>query len=422
MKKVIIIALVLVSVIAGIIFYQTSKTSDPIMSETTTFTITRAPISQTIFSDGVIASNESFNIYAETTAPLTQVAVAIGDQVNKGDVLAILNTSDLEQSLKSAEYQLQIDTDTYNDLITKGNTTIQASYTKALNTYELAKSDYNNNQTLFDSGVISKETLDNSKTSMDNDYVSYLTAKDSLNTSSVGNELSNLETKIELDQLNIDDIKQEIETATIKAPIDGTIVECLSDNNKHINNGELLFVIEKLSDLVVEATVSEYDINQVKINQTVIIETLGNDKQYSGIITEISPIGIISGSDVLIPVTIEITNEDSDLKPNFTANIEIAVAQKDNALIIPYEAITDTPKGSMVMITRDGNEMMIPIEKGIASDLYIEIISDQILEGDEIILKTYSTTDKPDPNSMTQLPGMGGQRPNGGVKPSGAGN
>lgn len=423
MKKIFIIALVLVSVVVGIIYYQNSKISDPIMSETTTtFTITRAPISQTIFSDGVIASNESVNIYAETTAPLTQVAVTIGDQVIKGDVLAVLNTSELEQSLKSAEYQLQIDTDTYKDLITKGNTTIEASYTKALNTYELSKLDYNNNKTLFDSGVISKETLDNSKTSMDNAYVSYLSAKDSLNTSSVGNELSNLESKLELDQLTIDTIIQEIESATIKAPIDGTIVLDITDINKQINNGELLFVIENLSDLVVEATISEYDINQVKLTQPVIIETLVNNKQYSGIITEISPTGIISGSEVLIPVTIEITNEDSDLKPNFTANIEITVAQKDNALVIPYEAITDTPKGSMVMITRDGNEMMIPVKKGIASDLYIEVISDEILEGDEIVLRTFTPSNLPDPNMMLQMPGMGGQKSNGGKRPSEAGN
>jgi len=174
--------------------------------------------------------------------------------------------------------------------------------------------------------------------------------------------------------------------------------------------------------LVVEATVSEYEINQVQLDQTVIIETLGDNKQYTGTITDVSPTGIISGSEVLIPVTIEIANEDSALKPNFTANIEITVAQKDNALIIPYEAITDTPKGSMVMIVRDGKEMMIPIEKGIASDLYIEIISDEIIEGDEIVLRTYTSAGLSDPNMMLQLPGMGGQRSNGAKRPSGSGN
>jgi len=229
MKKVIIIALVLMSVIVGIVIFQNSKTTDPIMSETTTtFTIIRAPISQTIFSDGIIASNASINVYAETSASLTQVLVTVGDQVNKGDVLAVLNTSELEQSLKSAKYQLQIDMDTYNDLTSTGDVTLQANYTKALSTYELAKSDYKNNQMLFESGVISKESLDNSKTSMDNTYVSYLTARDNLNTSSIDNELSTLESKLELDQLNIDAIQNDIESATIIASIDGTIVQGIS--------------------------------------------------------------------------------------------------------------------------------------------------------------------------------------------------
>ncbi len=124
---------------------------------------------------------------------------------------------------------------------------------------------------------------------------------------------------------------------------------------------------------------------------------------YHGTIISIAPKGS-TGTEVTIPITVEITDEDLDLKPNYTANIEIIVASKDAALVVPFEAIKETNRGSMLMILRNGEEMMIPVEKGIISDVYIEIISDEIIEGDEIIITTYTST--PEASGLS-LPGMG---------------
>ncbi len=402
-KKIIVTVLIVASVSAVLLFMFKPETEALVENNTTTLPIERTSISQTVFSDGVIAAHENYNLYSEVSSTVLAVYVDEGDSVKIGDVIAVLDTTDLIQSLKSAEYQLKIDSDSLEDVKTKGNSTTTANYQKALNSYNNATADHTNNESLFNAGIISSETLNNSQATLDSAYVSYLTAKDSLNTTDIGSEIEQLTLKVEIDQMNIDSILADIEAATITSPINGTIVSAITDVNKSISQGELLYSIEDLNNLVVEATISEYEINEIQIGQDVLIESLSHNTVYHGTIIAIAPKGS-TGTEVTIPITVEITDEDLDLKPNYTANIEIIVASKDDALVVPFEAIKETSRGSMLMISRNGEEMMIPVEKGIISDVYIEIISDKIIEGDEIIITTYTST--PEASGLP-LSGMG---------------
>jgi multidrug resistance efflux pump len=390
-KKLIITILIVASVSAVLLFMFKPETEALVVNNTTTLPIERTSISQTVFSDGVIAAHENYNLYSKVSSTVLAVYVDEGDSVKIGDVIAVLDTTDLIQSLKSAEYQLKIDSDSLEDIKTKGNSTTTANYQKALNSYNNATADHTNNKSLFNAGIISSETLTNSQATLDSAYVSYLTAKDSLNTIDIGSEIEQMSLKV------------DIEAATITSPTNGTIVSAITDVNKSISQGELLYSIEDLNNLVVEATISEYEINEIQIGQEVLIEALSHNTVYHGTIISIAPKGSTS-TEVTIPITVEITDEDLDLKPNYTANIEIIVASKDAALVVPFEAITETNRGSMLMISRNGEEMMIPVEKGIISDVYIEIISDKIIEGDEIIITTYTST--PEASGLP-LPGMG---------------
>lgn len=388
MKKIIILIIALAACISAFFYFQ-PKEEVVEVQKNTTVAITKGPIKQTIFANGTIESGETINVYSEISSSIVTLNKDVGDLVNKGDIIAVLDTTDLEQSLKSAEYQYKIDFDQLEDLKTKGNASVTASYQKALNSYNDAKKTYDSNLSLYESGIISQDALNNSKSSLDNAYVSYVSAKDSLNTTDIGSEIERLDMKLAIDQMNIDSILKDIEAATIIAPITGTIVQGIEDTNKSLNKGELLFVIEDLSNLVVEATVSEYEINDITIGQGVNVEILGDDSIYTGEISYIAP-KATAGSDVTIPIKVDIIDEDNKLKPSFTANIEITIAAKEEAFIVPYEAVLDTAKGTFLMIQRNGEQMMLPVEKGISSDLYVEVISDDIQPTDEIIVSVAS--------------------------------
>jgi HlyD family secretion protein len=420
MNKKLIIALLLITTISAGAFYfmKTDEVDTKEQITQTAIPITIGAISQTVFSDGVIASQETYNVYSDISSKILKTFYDEGDTVIVGDILAIMDTSDLLQSLKSAEHQLKVDLDNLKDLQTRGNSVTSANYQKSLNSYNSAKEDHANNEALYSAGIITADALSNSKATLDNAYVNYLSAKDSLNTTDIGSQIEQQTLKAEIGQMTIESILKDIEAATVVAPISGTIVSTVSDTHKNISNGELLYTIEDLTDLIVDATISEYEINDIEIGQKVLIETLGDDKVYHGQIISIAPKGS-TGSEVTIPITIEINDEDQLLKPNFTANIEIVVAYKEKAMIVPYESIKETPRGPMLTILRNGEEMMIQVEKGIASDIYLEVISAEIQKDDEIIITVFNGTDS-DKNGL--IPGMGvvpGGKKTGNKRPAG---
>lgn len=408
MKKKLIISVIVLALIAGgaFVLLRPNNVTAENTEVKTTFTLKKVDLRKTSFTDGIVLTNQSANIYAPSATTVQETFVTEGSQVKAGDLLATLDTSELEKSLKNANYQLKVDLDKLEDLKTTGNSSLLANYQKALNAYNQAKKDLTDNQTLFTAGVITKTALDNSQSSLDNAYVSYVNAKDNMNTSNLDNEIQQLTLKVEIDQMTIDGLIDDIAASTITAPFDGTIIRVIEDQDKLINKGELLYTIENLDQLKVEANVSEYEINQVQLGQKVLIEPLAGSQTYQGIVSYIAPSGIISSSEVNIPIQIDILDEDQLIKPNFSVNLEIETSVKTGVLAVPYEAILDTPKGSFVLANVNGSEQMIPVTKGASSDLMVEIISDQLKEGDQVIMTTFTANRVPTETGMP-MPGMG---------------
>lgn len=418
MKKKIIIGLMIIALgIGGYLYYQNTQQPVDTSGPTTTLApITTGYIEKTIFSDGFVSSKEKSTIDAPFGSSLSSVYVTDGAVVKKGDLLAKLDTSSLEKSLKSAEYALQNDQQSLYELLNQSDATTMANYNKALNAYNQSKTEYDNNKALYNAGIITEETLNNSAASRDNAYVNYLTAKENVDKLDNSQAIDTLKTKIEIDQMEIDAISFDIKAANIYAPIDGTIVFAYTDLNQSFNSGETLFEVEDLQKLTVEATVSEYDINMIQLDQPVKIELLGAQTLYKGKVTYIAPKATNEGGEVVVPITIDIDDVDESIKVNFTANIEIIVASKKDALMVPYESLVTTPKGTMLFISRNGETLQIPVEKGIVSDMFVEIISDAIQEGDQIIVQQTASQIPGNTNLRLPMGIPGGQKPAGGQK------
>ncbi len=392
-KRNIIIGLCIVVLLGGGYLYNKRNDKSSVSAADTKqyYTLARQSINKTIFTDGTIKPSVLVNVYAPITGSLNEINVEVGDKVTKGDVLAVLDTSDLETSLANAQYQLRTDQDQYDSIKSNDNSSLFASYESAKSSYNQKKDQYAQNQSLYDQGIISKSELDASKLSVDSSYSSYISTRSNLNNSSVDADLVRQDMKIDIDLINIASIEEEIKSATITAPVSGTITNSITDMYQKINANTQLFVIQNIDELIVEANISEYEISEIKLNQSVEITTLGlKDKIYKGKVIEIDPAGSISGSEVLVGIKIDILDEDEALLSNFTANIEIEISRNDDALVIPYEAINTKGTNEFILVLRDEKDVPVPIKRGIEGDLYVEVLSNDLKEGDQILLSNGS--------------------------------
>jgi HlyD family secretion protein len=109
MKKGIRIALVAV-IAAGVAlgaYLRFRPTQVDAASSTSTATVSRRSLSSTVSAAGNIQSHQTADLTFGQSGTVKTIKVKVGDKVKAGDVLAQLDTSDLELQLKSAEISLK---------------------------------------------------------------------------------------------------------------------------------------------------------------------------------------------------------------------------------------------------------------------------------------------------------------------------
>ncbi len=128
--------------------------------------------------------------------------------------------------------------------------------------------------------------------------------------------------------------------ATLRAPFAGTVAEI------HVKAGELLnlsrpaVVLADLTAFHVDVTVDEIDVAQLAEGQpvTLTLDALPN-LNLTGTVSMINPLSNVGSAVTAYQVRIETPASDTRVRPGMSANADIVVAQKQNALIVPRRAV-----------------------------------------------------------------------------------
>lgn len=188
-------------------------------------------------------------------------------------------------------------------------------------------------------------------------------------------------------QARVDGLKATLAMARIEAPFNGTITAINSKTGDLVSPGTLSFRIDDLSRMLIDVSVSEIDINRVKVGQDAVITfdaILG--KTYPGKVTEVARVADITQGVSNFKVTIELTNIDESVLPGMTAAVNITVAKLEDALLIPNRAVRLSEGDRVVYVLRNGLPEKVAITLGLNSDTFSELIEGDLKEGDLIIL------------------------------------
>jgi HlyD family secretion protein len=174
---------------------------------------------------------------------------------------------------------------------------------------------------------------------------------------------------------------------TITAPRSGVVVK------KYVEKGSIIaaarssslgsgsgVTIVDLADntrMMAQVNVDETDIAQIRKDQTVDVSVDAfPGKKYHGTVTKIAPQAVLDQNVTTIPVTVEIENPDKRLKPQMNATCDFIIARKNDVVMVPSEAITETPDGSTVTVLgKDGMQEIHKVKTGIVGTDMTEIVS-----------------------------------------------
>lgn len=386
-------------------------------------TPSKSALESKILTSGTVIVEDKQKQYANVTGILREFVVKEGDKVQKGQVIAKIDTSDVDSKILDLEAQIGLAQANMAKAQT-GNepeelAQEQERVLQAQRDYDTAKKEYDRMNQLFASGASTQQELDKAKSQLDSNLSSLNVAKQQLALKQKGprkEEIASHQAQINKLQVKRGQLEKERVQSVVIAPADGTVIAVAADNGQYVNKGTELLTLANLDNLLIQADINESDVNKLKLGQNATIEgiTLGKQK-LDAEVARISPIATTTqsssgqGEKTRVKVMLKPTGELSALKPGFHVDINISVEKIDDALQVPIEAIQQDENGStFVWVASNGIAKKQEVETGMENELFSHIKNG--LSGDEQII--LSQTDALSEGASI-LPMNGGAAPTG---------
>jgi RND family efflux transporter MFP subunit len=270
-----------------------------------------------------------------------------GASVKEGDILAQLDTSDIDLEIRQAETDLET---------TKRRIAVGSPTTYLL---ESAESDLKNSERLFKLGQLAENDYQKVRRQVE-------TLKQALELEKVKND-----SELATDQNRVDEMKNKRDKMTIKAPFDGKISVVFAHPGDLIDAGYPIVTVITL-DRIVEAKISEENFAGIREGEKAVMTFLPyGEFRYNGYVSKILPTADPETQRHL--VDLKVTDiEPEKLIPGITGEVTIEVGRRPAKAIIPRRALLN----DSVYVVKDGKVELRPIKKG-----YLWLTGAEILEG-----------------------------------------
>ncbi len=209
-----------------------------------------------------------------------------------------------------------------------------------------------------------QENVTQSQNNVTKQQLQVKNAQDQLNKADTDEKKASAQDQLTLANLSLKEAKDKLSSdikvrdgATVKAAADGLIIAKNCENGDNVQSGKSLFTIIDPNSLKVKVSVDELDIQKVQSGQKAKL-TFGSlpGKSFDGTVEYISPTGNTSNNVTSYDVTVAIQNPEG-IKLGMNATVNITTASKENALVIPYEALIERSGKKYVMVPSSGQAM-----------------------------------------------------------------
>jgi HlyD family secretion protein len=148
-------------------------------------------------------------------------------------------------------------------------------------------------------------------------------------------------------RVNLELARERMNDVTIRAPLDGMIITKLvepgaiiASASNSVSGGQTLMTMADLSTVQVRALVDQTDIGRLQAGQAarVSVEAYPS-RSFDGEVVKIEPQAVVDQNVTMFPVLIRLSNSERLLKPGMNTEIEIEIARRPDAIVIPNDAV-----------------------------------------------------------------------------------
>lgn len=374
-----LLLLLVVAAAAGAVVWRTGYLDAPPPAPVTA-PVTIGDVEETVLASGTLKPSRLVAVGAQASGRITSLAVALGQEVREGDLIAEIDSVPQANALKTAEAALA---SVRAQKVEKEAALALAEQTLARQTNMVAKRA--GSQADFEAADAEVRTT--------------------------RAQIDALEAQIVEAEVAVETARANLGYTRITAPIDGTVLAIVSQEGQTVNANQTtptIVVLGQLDVMTVRAEISEADIVRVTPGQPVYFTILGEPgRRYEATLASIEPAPESITSDSALTATtsssssssstsssaiyyigvFDVPNPDRRLRTYMTAEVHIVLARAENVLTVPSGALGRRNRDGTYTVEvagPDGQVVERRVEVGLNNKITAEIRAG-LAEGDRVV-------------------------------------
>jgi HlyD family secretion protein len=372
LKTGIVAALVLVVILVGVYLFRGGE------GKATSYRLAKVeqgPIRSVVSSTGTLNAVITVQVGSQISGQIKELVADFNSEVRAGDLIARINPEIFEARVKQAEAELSVakanvviqranveKARTDLDNATAALAASKAQTEKARVVVADAKRTLDRRRELQKKGAISENEMDAAQAGYDQAFAQLRSAE--AQEQAEASLVSSRDAALRMAKAQVDyaleQVKQreaalmqsrvDLENTFIRSPVDGTVIERNVDVGQTVAaslQAPKLFVIaQDLRKMQVETNVDEADIGRIRVGQraTFTVDAFPG-KEFGGEVRQIRKAPQTVQNVVTYTVVVSAENPDLRLLPGMTANVQLIVDERTQALKIPNAALRFRPAG-----------------------------------------------------------------------------
>ncbi len=292
----------------------------------------RGSLTVTVTATGELKPLNQVEVGTEVSGTIETVLVDYNDRVRQGQVLAKLDTAQLEARRRQTEAALAL----AKARVREAEATLQETRNKLQRARQLVAK-----------ALTSKEEFEIAQ-------AAFLRAEAALASASA---------QVEETQAQLDENLRVLEKAVIRAPIDGIVLKREVEPGQTVaaslKTPVLFTLAENLNQMELHVAVDEADVGQVEEGQTATFTVDAYpERRFQAVVRQVRYAPQTLDGVVTYETVLAVDNADLALRPGMTATAEIVVNRVEDALLVPNAALRFSPPATEAPETESGGSVL----------------------------------------------------------------
>ena len=349
-----------------------------------TYTLDRADMTLTAMATGNLQPKSEVSVGVEISGLVSEVLVSENDEVQQGQVLARLNTEELDVALQQA---------------TAGLALARASLSESEATLDEAVIDEHRTQPLVQSKMLPQAALDKAVATRKRAEARIAYSRAS----------------VQQAEATISQARTRLEKTVITSPINGVVLKRSIEPGATVaasfQTPVLFLLAEDLAQMELHVSMDEADVSMVTAGQsaTFTVDAWSN-REFEAEVVKVYLYPTVQNNVVTYTTVLSVDNSEHLLQPGMTATATIITGQRKQALRVPNTAFRFTPpateeggaslfghpgsrgqeqssaSANTIWILAGDEPRRVLVRSGYTDGRYTEVISDELSEGDKILI------------------------------------